>query len=101
MTRVGSQRHRKKFCEHLAITALLATRGNRKIVCLNYRMCHWRLFALWMIKLRFWSVTLSSFGISTRQIYDRTKGSVLWPPGLLDFQLAVGPSKERNLHENV
>jgi hypothetical protein len=30
-----------------------------------------------------------------------TKGQVLWPPGLLDLQLAVEPSKERNLLENV
>ena len=87
-------------CEHLATTALLAISGNRRIASLNRRMCHWRLSALWM-KLRVWSVTLSSFGIATAQISDRTKGKVLWPPGLPDLQLAVEPSKGRNLLENV
>jgi hypothetical protein len=54
-----------------------------------------------MMKLRVWSVTLSSYGISTAEIDDRTKGQVLWPPGLPDLQLAVEPPKERNLLENV
>jgi hypothetical protein len=102
MTRVGSQRHSKKnCCLHLAITALLATGGSRKIVCLNYRICHWRLCVLWMMNLRVWSVMLSNFGISTVQIDDRTRGQVLWPPGLPDLQLAVEPSEERNLLDNV
>ena len=91
----------KKFCERLATTALLATSGNRRIASLNCRMCHWRLCALWMMKLRVWSVTLSSFVISTAQFDDTTKGQVLWPPGLPDLHLAVEPSKERNLLENV
>ena len=49
----------KKFYEHLATTALLATRGNRRIASLNCRMCHWRLCAPWMMKLRVWSVKIT------------------------------------------
>jgi hypothetical protein len=54
-----------------------------------------------MMKLRVWSVTLSIFGISTAKLDDRTKGQVLWPPGLPDLHLAVEPSEERTLLEKV
>ena len=57
--------------------------------------------ALCMMKLRVWSVTLSIFGISTAKLDDRTKGQVLWPPGLPDLHLAVEPSEERTLLEKV
>jgi len=54
-----------------------------------------------MMKLPVWSETISIFGISTAQLDDRTKGQVLWSPGLPDFHLALEPSEERNLLEEV